>query len=622
MSAPSKKALQDNKTCQVRSIRGFVFFAGIVMCGQMSLAIYSKSVLTNIEKRFEISSSLAGFIVGSFNIGNLLFVVAVSKLSSKRHRPRIMALGSLLIAVGGFVNAIPHFVTSPYQPSLLNETQSMTDCPGTNNNGTTTYVDNGVGSHLFLVLILGEILQGIGATVHIPVSSSYIDDFALPSRSPIYLGISFVFQNIGPGIGYVIGSWTSNIYVDFDRVPAENVTITSEDKTVWIGAWWLGYLVIGTWVALAALPLLLFPKRLPKEVDSDCDPDCDDSDSVEMRPLENGGSIESKEHGKGSDEDTSFPLVSGDASSKNPTQTQNEIGFWQDFVTTVVRLLSNAPYVMVICGYSGIMFVTGALTAFMPKLLEQAFDKSSADANFLFGIVIPPVMCIGLLSGGIIVNRLKWTKDEILRFIVICGVVALIPIVAVYFISCTPVDPDCKNMNFTLGAMDGPTQVINCQSDCDSMTVVFVIVTSIAALIAANMVTPIYTVVLRSVAAEDKCTAIGVMFLVIRVLGLVPAPIVTGAVIDSTCLQWKQECGDATKNCIAYDVNRFRLSFITILLLGIFVCLLFNFFAYVIVRRKNRTDSGSGSLCSALHACRCYFRNWRGNSESNGEVHV
>jgi len=67
-----------NNRFQFLSIRAFVAFAGIVLCAQMALGIYGKSVLTSIEKRFGISSSVAGFIAGSFNIGNLIFVVAVS----------------------------------------------------------------------------------------------------------------------------------------------------------------------------------------------------------------------------------------------------------------------------------------------------------------------------------------------------------------------------------------------------------------------------------------------------------------------------------------------------------------------------------------------------------------
>ena len=76
-----------NRRVNLFSIQTFVAFAGLVMCAQMALGIYSKSVLTSIEKRFGISSSVAGFIVGSFNIGNLIFVVAVSSSLILWRRP-------------------------------------------------------------------------------------------------------------------------------------------------------------------------------------------------------------------------------------------------------------------------------------------------------------------------------------------------------------------------------------------------------------------------------------------------------------------------------------------------------------------------------------------------------
>lgn len=34
------------------------------------------------------------------------------------------------------------------------------------------------------------------------------------------------------------------------------------DTDAWIGAWWLGYLIISAWVFVAALPLFFFPKSL------------------------------------------------------------------------------------------------------------------------------------------------------------------------------------------------------------------------------------------------------------------------------------------------------------------------------------------------------------------------
>lgn len=38
--------------------------------------------------------------------------------------------------------------------------------------------------------------------------------------------------------------------------------IPDEKSNEWIGAWWLGYLVISTWVVLAAFPLYFFPKTM------------------------------------------------------------------------------------------------------------------------------------------------------------------------------------------------------------------------------------------------------------------------------------------------------------------------------------------------------------------------
>lgn len=37
----------------------------------------------------------------------------------------------------------------------------------------------------------------------------------------------------------------------------------------WIGAWWLGFLIIGTLQLVLSLPLFCFPKFLPKVEDAD-----------------------------------------------------------------------------------------------------------------------------------------------------------------------------------------------------------------------------------------------------------------------------------------------------------------------------------------------------------------
>lgn len=48
------------------------------------------------------------------------------------------------------------------------------------------------------------------------------------------------------------------------RVAAE-VQLTNKDPR-WVGAWWLGFLVAASLVALSALPYFFFPREMPKEV--------------------------------------------------------------------------------------------------------------------------------------------------------------------------------------------------------------------------------------------------------------------------------------------------------------------------------------------------------------------
>ncbi|XP_023279681.1 solute carrier organic anion transporter family member 1C1-like, partial [Seriola lalandi dorsalis] len=74
---------------------------------------YMKSSITQIERRFDIPSSLIGVIDGSFEMGNLLVIAFVSYFGAKLHRPRLIGIGCLIMAAGSFLIALPHFFQGP-----------------------------------------------------------------------------------------------------------------------------------------------------------------------------------------------------------------------------------------------------------------------------------------------------------------------------------------------------------------------------------------------------------------------------------------------------------------------------------------------------------------------------
>lgn len=48
----------------------------------------------------------------------------------------------------------------------------------------------------------------------------------------------------------------------------DQIHVQMTDKS-WVGAWWLGYIILGAWVVITAIPLVWFPKAMDKENDAE-----------------------------------------------------------------------------------------------------------------------------------------------------------------------------------------------------------------------------------------------------------------------------------------------------------------------------------------------------------------
>jgi solute carrier organic anion transporter family, member 5A len=65
-------------------------------------------------------------------------------------------------------------------------------------------------------------------------------------------------RTVGPAVGFILGFACLSIYVDPTLTPA----IKRRDPR-WIGAWWLGWIILGTAMTLFAFLMALFPAELP-----------------------------------------------------------------------------------------------------------------------------------------------------------------------------------------------------------------------------------------------------------------------------------------------------------------------------------------------------------------------
>lgn len=128
-----------------------------------------------------------------------------------------------------------------------------------------------------------------------------------------------------------------------------------------------------------------------------------------------------------------------------------------------------------------------------------------------------------------------------------------------------------------------------CHKPCNTIFP-FLILLFFMTFIVASTQMPLLMIVLRSVSEEERSFALGMQFVIFRLFGYIPAPILFGNLIDSSCLLWKSTCGETGGRCLLYDIEKFRYKYIG-LCTGIKVVALSIFFVdWWLVRRRKHLD--------------------------------
>ncbi|NXR05653.1 SO1A2 protein, partial [Semnornis frantzii] len=227
------------------------------------------------------------------------------------------------------------------------------------------------GSLLWIFVMIGNIVRGMGETPIMPLGISYLEDFAKAENSPFYLGCLHTATVVGPFLGCLLASFCAELFVDLGSVDAEEITITATDVR-WVGAWWLGILICASLNLLAAIPFWFLPKSLVKEGETN---EPEEANERSVAPLQ--------ENDKNEDRQTMYEIAKGKALFRNP-----------------VYMLFICITVLQFSAFDGMI-------SFMPKYLEQQFGKSASDAIFLIGVYNLPVICVGYFFGGLFMKKFK-----------------------------------------------------------------------------------------------------------------------------------------------------------------------------------------------------------------------
>ncbi|KAI7790420.1 solute carrier organic anion transporter family member 2A1-like [Triplophysa rosa] len=347
----------------------------------------------------------------------------------------------------------------------------------------------------------------------------------------------------------------------------------------WVGAWWMGLLITAGALVVTSIPYFFFPRSL--HVEKIFKPDAE---------------------------------IMKDAHNKTESSM---LDFLKMFPKMLVKLLLSPLFMLLVLTQCCFSSVIAGLATFLNKFLECQYSASAAYSSLLIGALNLPSVSVGMVLGGLVMKRWGLSFRTIPRFSVAMLTISIIFCVPLFFMGCSTQDvagvypktyngnnglllsctancscprsafnPVCGEnhieyvspchagcTNFTMDPKNpyrvhvfsncqcvpdmGTAKPGPCANTCPHHLLPTMFLISLAGLIASLTHNPIYMMVLRAVPAEKKSFAIGVQFLLLRVLTWLPAPTLFGMTIDSTCIWWKTACGKK-QGCGYYDNNLLR----------------------------------------------------------------
>uniref|UniRef100_A0A8C7DYW0 Solute carrier organic anion transporter family member n=1 Tax=Naja naja TaxID=35670 RepID=A0A8C7DYW0_NAJNA len=527
----------------------FVLCHGFLQFSQLMTSGYMKSSISTIERRFGLSSQTSGMVASFHEVGNTMLIIFVSYFGSRVHRPRVIGCGAILVSVAGLVISLPHFVSPPYEYDQFSFGKDFLEisieilsppshgCPKESN-------------VILILLLFGQTLLGIGG---VPIQPFEILFFFL-----FCPGIIFAATALGPAIAFILGSFMLRFYVDIDKVSSAEVLITNKDPR-WVGAWWLGF---------------IFAAKMPKEV---------------------------RTH-----RTTSKAEEASSRRSEMSSKKKQDL-----FPVVLLRNLKNPIFVMVVLAMVNLSAMIAGLSTFLAKFLEQQFTLSASMANMILGAINIPGAMLGIILGGAIMKSSNFSLQQatilcifsmafctlfdvpllflgcptqmiagldysgsltpespcncsLSFFNPVCGQ-DLMEYISPCFAGCTKlnINPITKAINYTecncilVNGAIGYAKPGHCRSSCGHFLMPFILISqSIPNPVCIFLPSQIFLLrAFRSVKKQDKSFALGLQFLLLRLLAWLPAPMVYGSAIDTACLLWQYKCKKRA-SCRYYDHTR------------------------------------------------------------------
>uniref|UniRef100_A0A0K0CU04 Solute carrier organic anion transporter family member n=1 Tax=Angiostrongylus cantonensis TaxID=6313 RepID=A0A0K0CU04_ANGCA len=385
----------------------------------------------------------------------------------------------------------------------------------------------------FMMIFGGLMLLGVGRTMPFSLGLPLMDDNVKKNNLPLYYAFMFFAKIVGPLIGLLVGSKLNQIYYTFD--PPHGLTPLDP---MWIGCWWLGFLIFGALLFFPSLALFLFPSDTLDE---------DDAIPITKLPLsgESGFQLLEFLFNKQYSLMFRFFLFIG-------KYLELQFGVPQHRIQKYIGRKA-ATWIAVCSLVSALMSFANAAVG-CKSVIGQIGDQAVVN-NFTFPSCRSDCECDGMPFYPVCNTNVKSIRINTWEYSPIFSPSSNNTLQADKGALLTFTECECS------GTEDLAVSRDYCPTEhCNSQFFTFFINKAVGALFGGLSVVPGMLIVLRSVPPEHRSISLGFNGFLVSLFATLPSPVLWGKIFDMSCIMWQSLC-NKTGACAVYDTDWLRIRF-------------------------------------------------------------